>query len=193
MSNLLTAHLTESGYWWDGSSQHGNYSTDTPLTPSNNVLDCQIYDTMTLVNNYPGTPRDIQSSKKYMLYFTTPNDGLSRQMKYDVGIAVLTNSQSGLVEFWYDHPFTVQGHIFLNGQFGWLDAPESWSSSWTDDIYHYVSPGATISIPVPVYYGLAQPSYNAAATFHWYITVTCLNPTPPPTNVNVLQMIIEQN
>jgi hypothetical protein len=203
MANFLNVHLTETGYWWDGNSENNYYSTDTPIASTNDILDLQINNTMTLVNRIPAYPRDIQSSKGYWLEFNTPNDGLSRIMQFDVGLSVSSNTNSGITAFWFADLFDIYvtsptnnfSHPFmLPGIYGWYDAPNNWDGVWTTDTYHYIPPNALVGFPVGLEYGYRDfNSYTAHADFSWYITITCLNPSPPSTANNVCRMIVEQN
>ena len=189
-TNFVTCHLGKDNgmsEWGGGYRYH--YITDTPVYPSpDTILQSSASDILSISYATPPPPRDYSNDINYFLYFTTPNDGITRNYKFDVEIDV---TPSGGYSF--QHGFI---DVALNGQpvHNWTGqpfpttAPAIWSDTWTGSF-----------APNEIIYVLLETSFISnnpingywECPVNWYITVTCLSETPIASGN--IEMICEMN
>jgi hypothetical protein len=202
MPNFVNINGTEYGFWrTSGGGQHGNYTTSIPgsnLHNSNDVLTWNFSDTMTLVY-----PSDVYSSKQYYIYFTTPNDGITRQYQFDNSFYLPAGYLlDGISEiFLFPPPFEINKwngsnwnttvHQFTTQKY-WLSTPGSWVVSWkSSNPSPVIAPNTQIRIQLTVAF-FRQSSYMSdTCPFNGSVVITCLNPTPPATAHNQIIMVID--
>jgi hypothetical protein len=198
MPNFVNINGTESGYWWSGST-HGAYSipiSGSRLHNSNDVITWNFSDTMTLVY-----PSDFQSNKQYYVYFTSPNDGITRQYKFDVSITVPSGYLTdGLTIF--SAPFapfeltknvgSASLHQFSPTYFFWTSSPQSYIKTWTSsNPSPAVLPNTTVRMDLSIFFSRNPPRQSDSCPFNVDVAITCLNPTPPATAKNQIIMVID--
>ena len=187
MANFVNISGTEHGYWADVyGAQRGNYTISIPgsnLYNSNDVVTWNFSDTMTLIY-----PTDVTSSKEYFIYFTTPNDGITRQYQFSNSFYLpsgyLTDGISEI--FLFPPPFEIDRwnagtwvnvHQFAISK-SWLSTPASYVISWTSsNPSPVIAPNTDIRVQLKVGF-FRQSAYKSdTCPFNGSVVVTCLNPT----------------
>jgi hypothetical protein len=198
MPNFLNVSGTESGLWFDGSVNYDQYTHSIPGTNlffSNAVMTWNFSDTMILT--YTGIRHDHSTSKQYYIYFTTPNDGLTRQYRFDVGISIpngyltdgLTTFSAPLNPFELTKNIGSLGlHHFISFLF-WTSSPQSYSQNWTSsNPSPAILPNTTVRCELLVGLSHDYPYASVTCPFSGSVIATCLNPTTD--DANIVQMIL---